>query len=224
MICCGTGAALLLSSSPPRLVSLDGELSETGRRLLPEAALHDSLLMLEDAFGRVSVVFAYALAGVQTDLVISPAQDAVEASARLRLPPGVRLSGAAAGGGGSFILAGAVGEGSASDIFFLAVSATTPLAAAEAGDGAAGTATVIGDQGAQAQGEPSSEGVGEGVVEGGGELLTCRFSCLDEESVFPLTRTVLRSQVEAEGMVSLHAAACSLLGVEAAMVEPDCEG
>lgn len=227
----GEGAGLLVGSSPPQLLTVEAGRDETGRVLLPEAALHDTLLLVGDAGQAPSILSAYRLADVQTDLVIRQGDGAGIEAQRLRLPAEVSLADAVPGGVGSYILAGSVGSGVAADIFLLAVSANPGSADEGSGAGLPGpgdlvTGAVEAPSGAPSPAARVPEDTEAGVLTqpAGAGVLTCRFSCLDEESVFPLTKTVLREEIEAAGgLVVLHADACSRLGAEAALVEPDCK-
>jgi hypothetical protein len=238
------GGALLLSEGAAVGLSsfaADGALAE--ETAVPGAALQDTLLLTRPGDGEAAVLSVYRLSDIQTDLTVSRRGGAAgePVPMRLRLPPAIEAGGFALSGRSGLILAGRIGEGEAADAFVLALDLEGappedgPALSSPAGAGPA-SATPARPAGEVAAGPAGDIPPTEERAAGGAEVVPslpaqadpdmrlCRFSCLDEESVFPLSKSIPAAELDGEGQLSaLHVAACEALGAEAAVqVTPDC--
>jgi hypothetical protein len=192
--------------------------------------------------GEAAVLSVYRLSDIQTDLTVSRRGGAAgaPAAARLRLPPAIEAGGFVLSGRSGLILAGRIGEGGDADAFLLALdlpgapgedvsapaqgAAPAPAARARpAGGVAAGppAGTAYAEESPKRRAQAAAPQPGEPepgpLPEQGPEMRLCRFSCQDEDSVFPLSKSLPAAGTRDQGELSaLHVAACKALGAEAA--------
>jgi hypothetical protein len=203
---------------------------------VPEAALHDTLHLVRTEAGSVTVISAYRLSDIQTDLNLVRREGGAGAlePARFRLPPGIEVGGLALTGSGGLMLAGRIGAAEDADAFLLALDTADAAPAGPAEAQSAVPAPVPAPArpapvrpGAAVGGVPASIDppaedalpVGEPPAPPAAEpeLSLCRFVCQDGESVFPLSRSVPAAEAaDPGGLSALHTAACEVLGAVAA--------
>lgn len=232
-------AVLLAEGALVRLEGFDAGGQRAWSAPVAEATLQETLTLAPLTDGGVAVVSAYRLSDVQTDVTVSrfSAGGALLGAARHRLPPGVRAGGLAATGRSGFILSGRVGEGAAADAFLLALdwAGETGEAAPGLAEGA-GKAKAVPAKAAPPAPRPDPEPISEPVPQPepepapktdpnpGPEMLACRFTCQDGETVFPLSRTLEAAGARgAAALEAVSAEACRMLGAEpAAGAAPVC--
>lgn len=114
------GLALLASGEAPGLLSLAADGGVTGPLPLPDAPLSGAVFLAALPGQAPVIVSSYPLAGIRTGLTLSrPAGDGALEPLRYRLPPESRVTGAAALGARSVMIAGLLGEGAAADAFLM---------------------------------------------------------------------------------------------------------
>ena len=232
------GGALVLGAGPVTTLHVFGADGAPSEALaVPEAALHDTLRLVRTGAGSVTVISAYRLSDIQTDLNLVRREGGAGAlePARFRLPPGIEVGGLALTGSSGFILAGRIGAAADADAFLLALDTddAAPAGPAEAQSPAAapvpaparpapvrpvasaGEVLAIIDPPADDV-SPVGEARAEPASAAEPELSLCRFVCQDGESVFPLSKSVPAAEAaDPGGLEALHTAACEVLGAVA---------
>lgn len=213
------GAAVTLQS-----VSLEG--APLWQAPVPEAALHEALYLESLAPGEISVLSAYRLSDVQTDLTVSRfgVGGAPLGGQRFSLPPGVTTGALAVTRANAFILSGQIGEGAAADAFLLALDLEEAAPAAAPADAPPAERPAAPARPA-APPAPAEDARAETPgPEAGSPPRVCRFTCQDEETVFPLSRTLAAAEAgDAARLSEIQGEACRMLGAAPAQqVPPTC--
>ena len=215
----GEGAELLAAGETVGLVRLDREGVIASPLPVPEAVLNEGVFLEGGAGQSGMVISSYRLSDIQTDVTLTLISEAsVSSSERYRLPAGSRISGVEGLGDGVFMIAGSLGEGEAADAFLLILSgqqsaeevdapASIPeLSVPEAEPGSTEPAGAV-----SPAAPPASDGQAPAAT-GGGDAVTCRFSCREGEEVFTLSRSLSADEARnPESLDALHKAACSQL-------------
>ena len=224
------GAWLLSGGAAVTLQAVSPEGAPLWQALVPEAALHEALYLEQLAPGEISVLSAYRLSDVQTDLTVSRfgVGGAPLGAERFSLPPGVTTGALAVTRANAFILSGRIGDGAAADAFLLALELEDAAPAAAPADAPpaerpAAQARVAGQAAAPPVREEDAS-AGTPGAEAGLAPRVCRFTCQDEETVFPLSRTLAAAEAEdAARLAEIQDEACRMLGAEPAQqVPPTC--
>jgi len=231
-------AARVLASAPVPAVSA---FAPGGARLweakAPGALLHDRIFLLPEAAGAASLVSAYRLSDVQTDVrtaVIGAGGD-ILAEGSVRLPPGAEIGAALSIGGGRILLAGQVSAGGQAgrDAFLLSLEPPGPAAAGEvasdgASDGAregasAGPAPPAGPAPASGPDAPAAPLPGPAAP---GGTAACTFACLGPGGPVTLQQQVSLAEAGAvAGLSDMHVLLCRASGAAAdAASRPVCAG
>lgn len=221
------GARLLSRGAAVTLHAVSAEGAPLWQAPVPEAALHEALYLESLAPGEISVLSAYRLSDVQTDLTVSRfgAGGAPLGAERFSLPPGVTTGALAVTRANALILSGRIGEGEAADAFLLALDLAGAAPAEAKADAPPAERPAVQARPAAAPPAPAeAASAGTPGAGAGPPARVCRFTCQDEETVYPLSRTLPAAEAaDAARLAEIQGEACRMLGAEPArQVPPAC--